>query len=71
MASDAHLHLHLFHLTCVARANRQVGSWGGFILMTKANLGLGVLALPSVFGVLGLVPGIIIILVIQSMIACE
>jgi amino acid permease len=37
--------------------------------MTKANLGLGVLALPSVFGVLGLVPGIIIILVIQSMIA--
>ncbi|TXT05311.1 uncharacterized protein COLE_06631 [Cutaneotrichosporon oleaginosum] len=37
--------------------------------MTKANLGLGVLALPSVFGVLGLVPGIIIILIIQSMIA--
>lgn len=39
--------------------------------MTKANLGLGVLALPSVFGVLGLVPGILIILVIQSIIACE
>lgn len=39
--------------------------------MTKANLGLGVLALPSVFSVLGLVPGIIIILVVQSLIACK
>ncbi|GMK59638.1 hypothetical protein CspeluHIS016_0802440 [Cutaneotrichosporon spelunceum] len=48
---------------------RGVGSAGGFILMTKANLGLGVLALPSVFGVLGLVPGILIIILIQSMIA--
>ncbi|BEJ10830.1 hypothetical protein CspHIS471_0102520 [Cutaneotrichosporon sp. HIS471] len=48
---------------------RGVGSMGGFILMTKANLGLGVLALPSVFGVLGLVPGILIIFLIQSMIA--
>lgn len=39
--------------------------------MTKANLGLGVLALPQVFSVLGLVPGILVILVIQSIIACE
>lgn len=38
--------------------------------MTKANLGLGVLALPSVFGVLGIVPGIIMIIVIQTIIAC-
>ncbi|TXT10653.1 hypothetical protein VHUM_02158 [Vanrija humicola] len=37
--------------------------------MTKANLGLGVLALPSVFGVLGLVPGILLIVLIQSIIA--
>lgn len=39
--------------------------------MTKANLGLGVLALPSVFSVLGLVPGILIILVVQTLIACK
>lgn len=37
--------------------------------MTKANLGLGVLALPSVFAILGLVPGILIIIAIQSIIA--
>lgn len=39
--------------------------------MTKANLGLGVLALPSIFGAVGLVPGIILIIVIQTIIACE
>lgn len=39
--------------------------------MTKGNLGLGVLALPSVFSVLGIVPGIILILVIQTIIICE
>lgn len=37
--------------------------------MTKANLGLGVLALPQIFAVLGLVPGIIIIIVLQSIFA--
>lgn len=50
---------------------RAVGVMGSFILMTKANLGLGVLALPSVFGVLGLVPGILLIILIQTIIACE
>lgn len=49
----------------------QVGKWGALILMTKANLGLGVLALPSVFAALGMVPGIICIIVVQSIIACE
>lgn len=39
--------------------------------MTKANLGLGVLALPSVYARLGMVPGIICIIVIQTIIACE
>lgn len=48
----------------------QVGKWGALILMTKANLGLGVLALPSVFASLGMVPGIILIIVIQTIIAC-
>ncbi|KAL1408875.1 hypothetical protein Q8F55_005689 [Vanrija albida] len=48
---------------------RAVGVLGSFILMTKANLGLGVLALPSVFGVLGLVPGILLIVLIQTIIA--
>jgi amino acid permease len=33
--------------------------------MTKANFGLGVLAIPSVFNKLGLVPGIIAIIGIQ------
>lgn len=39
--------------------------------MTKANLGLGVLALPSVFATLGMVPGILCIIAIQTIIACE
>ncbi|TXT07526.1 hypothetical protein VHUM_03246 [Vanrija humicola] len=33
--------------------------------MTKANLGLGVLSIPVVFSILGIVPGIIIIVVIE------
>lgn len=50
---------------------RGLGKWGSLIIMTKANLGLGVLALPSVFGVLGIVPGVICIVVVQSIIACK
>ncbi|KAL1411741.1 hypothetical protein Q8F55_002707 [Vanrija albida] len=44
---------------------RAVGGWGAFVLMTKANLGLGVLAIPVVFSTLGIVPGIIVIVVIE------
>jgi amino acid permease len=42
----------------------QVG-WVGVIgLMLKAQVGLGVLSIPSVFNTLGLIPGIICILLI-------
>lgn len=44
---------------------RGVSAPGAFVLMTKANFGLGVLGIPSVFHVLGLVPGIIAICGIQ------
>jgi len=50
---------------------RGVGAGGAFVLMTKANLGLGVLAIPSVFNSLGIVPGILIILGIELMLCCE
>ncbi|TXT04954.1 hypothetical protein VHUM_04037 [Vanrija humicola] len=45
---------------------RAVGAKGAFVLLVKVNLGLGVLGLPHAFGVLGLVPGILAILVIQT-----
>ncbi|KAF5334265.1 hypothetical protein D9611_014576 [Ephemerocybe angulata] len=48
---------------------RDLGEWGALVLMTKSNLGLGVLALPTVFSTLGIVPGIICIVVVQSIIA--
>ncbi|TXT13754.1 hypothetical protein VHUM_01121 [Vanrija humicola] len=44
---------------------RGVTAPGAFVLMTKANFGLGVLGIPSVFHTLGLVPGIIAICGIQ------
>lgn len=40
---------------------RGVSAPGAFVLMTKANLGLGVLAIPTVFNLLGIVPGILVI----------
>ncbi|KAL1404901.1 hypothetical protein Q8F55_008512 [Vanrija albida] len=47
---------------------RAVGTLGAFVLITKANLGLGVLSIPFVFMTLGIVPGVIVILVVQTMI---
>ncbi|KAL1409087.1 hypothetical protein Q8F55_005911 [Vanrija albida] len=43
---------------------RGVSAWGAFILITKANLGLGILAIPFVFQMIGLVPGIILLCLI-------
>ncbi|GAA5979049.1 hypothetical protein JCM11641_004955 [Rhodosporidiobolus odoratus] len=43
---------------------RTVGWKSTAILMTKAQIGLGVLSLPSTFHTLGLVPGILILLVV-------
>ncbi|BEJ18247.1 hypothetical protein CspHIS471_0705240 [Cutaneotrichosporon sp. HIS471] len=40
---------------------RGVGAGGAFVLMTKANFGLGVLAIPTVFAIMGIVPGILLI----------
>lgn len=49
---------------------RSVTTFGAFVLITKANIGLGVLSIPFVFQVLGIVPGIIVILVLHTMFAC-
>ncbi|KAL1410545.1 hypothetical protein Q8F55_004558 [Vanrija albida] len=46
---------------------RGVTPAGAFVLMAKANFGLGVLAIPSVFDKLGLLPGIAAIVGIQAM----
>lgn len=50
---------------------RGVGAGGAFVLMTKANFGLGVLAIPTVFAIMGIVPGILLIVGIEIMLACE
>jgi amino acid permease len=39
--------------------------------MTKANIGLGVLSIPFVFMEVGMVPGVILLLVINLIIMCE
>lgn len=44
---------------------------GAFVLMTKANIGLGVLSIPFVFMQVGMVPGIILLLVINLITMCE
>ena len=44
----------------------QVGWKGTTALMMKTQIGLGVLSMPEVFAVLGLVPGIIMILTIAG-----
>jgi amino acid permease len=49
----------------------QVSGLGAFVLMTKSNLGLGLLGIPGVFDVVGIVPGIILIVVMASIIGCE
>ncbi|BEJ12344.1 hypothetical protein CspHIS471_0208040 [Cutaneotrichosporon sp. HIS471] len=47
---------------------RAVGPLGAFALMTKANIGLGVLSIPFVFMEVGMVPGVILLLVINLII---
>ncbi|WOO82647.1 N amino acid transport system protein [Vanrija pseudolonga] len=46
---------------------RGVSAWGAFILITKANLGLGILAIPFVFMSVGLVPGIILLCAVTAL----
>ncbi|WOO84835.1 N amino acid transport system protein [Vanrija pseudolonga] len=46
---------------------RAVGSFGAWVLITKSDIGLGVLTLPVVFGTLGIVPGILLIIAIMVM----
>ncbi|RWQ93295.1 putative amino acid transporter [Paecilomyces variotii] len=43
---------------------RNVGWLGTTVLMLKTQIGLGVLSIPSAFDILGLVPGVIILLVV-------
>lgn len=50
---------------------RNVSWMGASALMTKANVGLGVLSIPEVFKQVGLVPGLILILVIQGIATCK
>ncbi len=45
----------------------QVGWKGTTVLMLKTQIGLGVLSIPEVFNVLGLIPGVILLLVIAIM----
>lgn len=43
---------------------------GAFVLMTKANIGLGILQIPSVFQTVGMVPGIILLVLMAILIIC-
>lgn len=45
---------------------RSVGWIATTILMAKSNIGLGVLGIPSAFQVLGLIPGVILVLAIGA-----
>ncbi|WOO79628.1 N amino acid transport system protein [Vanrija pseudolonga] len=47
---------------------RSVTSFGAFALITKANIGLGVLSIPLVFHVIGIVPGVILIIFMGSIV---
>ncbi|KAL1412422.1 hypothetical protein Q8F55_000167 [Vanrija albida] len=46
---------------------RSVTAMGAFVLMTKANLGMGVLGLPAVFHTVGLIPGYILLVSICAL----
>ncbi|BEI81094.1 hypothetical protein CcaverHIS002_0202540 [Cutaneotrichosporon cavernicola] len=46
---------------------RGLSDLGAIVIMTKAMIGLGILSIPFVFMAVGLVPGVIVILVIQVM----
>lgn len=46
--------------------NVQVGWIGTVALMMKTQIGLGVLSIPAVFDVLGIVPGIICLIIIAA-----
>lgn len=43
---------------------RAVGVFSAFVLLLKSQIGLGVLALPQTFSILGIVPGLIVIIAI-------
>ncbi|KAH0429608.1 amino acid transporter [Colletotrichum camelliae] len=47
---------------------RALGWKGSIVVMLKTQIGLGVLTIPKVFAVLGLIPGIICVIVVASMI---
>ncbi|TXT10596.1 hypothetical protein VHUM_02101 [Vanrija humicola] len=46
-----------------------LGAMGAFVLMTKANIGLGVLGVPFVFMTIGLVGGLILLIVMAVIVA--
>lgn len=50
---------------------RGLSGIGAFIVMTKANIGLGVLSIPFIFQIFGIVPGIILLIVVQVLVMCE
>ncbi|KAM0548830.1 hypothetical protein ACHAPJ_009686 [Fusarium lateritium] len=47
---------------------RALGWKGSIVVMLKTQIGLGILSIPKVFEVLGLIPGTICVIVVASMI---
>lgn len=43
---------------------RTLGLWGTSVLLVKTQLGLGILAIPSILATLGVVPGVLLILIV-------
>jgi amino acid permease len=67
LAGEAHVHDDVFgDITDEGPNYRAVGWIGTVALMMKTQIGLGVLSIPAVFDVLGIVPGIICLLVIAT-----
>lgn len=49
----------------------QLSNLGAMVIMTKTMIGLGILSIPFVFQAVGMIPGIVIVLLIQAMMICE
>lgn len=49
----------------------QVGYFSNCILMLKSLVGIGVLGIPSVFQIVGLIPGVILLLAIHTITLCK
>lgn len=49
----------------------QLGYWGTIMVMIKIQIGLGVISIPFLFMVVGMVPGVLLFLFLAIVVTCE